>query len=71
MLKVRGRFTVELRLPRFILFTGRSGGAAHEGGGCDQDIPSLTSLSVAGCGRLQLGVPHLATSVALLKVVYN
>ena len=27
------------------------------------DLPSLTPLSVAGCGRLQLGVPHWATSV--------
>ena len=27
------------------------------------DLPSLTSLSVAGCGRLQLGVHHWATSV--------
>ena len=26
------------------------------------DLP-LTPLSVAGCGRLQLGVPHWATSV--------
>ena len=30
------------------------------------DLPSLTPLSVAGCGRLQLGVAHWATSVALL-----
>ena len=27
------------------------------------DLPSLTLLSVAGCGRLQLLVPHWATSV--------
>ena len=27
------------------------------------DLPSLTPLSVAGCGRLQLGIPHWATSV--------
>ena len=26
------------------------------------DLPSLTPLSVAGCGRLQLGAPHWATS---------
>ena len=26
-------------------------------------LPSLTPLSVAGCGRLQLGVPNWATSV--------
>ena len=26
------------------------------------DLPSLTPLFVAGCGRLQLGAPHWATS---------
>ena len=38
---------------------------AHEGGGSTSqlDLPSLTPLSIAGCGRLQLGVPHWATSV--------
>ena len=35
----------------------RVGGATNQ-----LDVPSLTPLSVAGCGRLQLGVPHLATS---------
>ena len=35
------------------------------------DLPSLTSLSVAGCSRLQVGVGHWATSVALLQVVDN
>ena len=34
------------------------------GGATSQlDLPSLTLLSVAGCGRLQLGVPHWAASV--------
>ena len=37
---------------------------AHDGGdwGCDQslDIPSLMPLSIANCGRLQLGIPHWA-----------
>ena len=34
------------------------------GGSTSQfDLPSLTPLSVAGCGRLQLGVPHWAASV--------
>ena len=33
------------------------------------DVPSLTPLSVAVCGLLQLGVAHRATSVALLQVV--
>ena len=52
-------------LYRFILCTRRSGGTAHVGGGTtsELDLPSLTSLSVAGYGRLQLGVPHWATSV--------
>ena len=35
------------------------------------DLPSLTPLSVASCGLLQLGPPHWATSVALLQVVDN
>ena len=32
------------------------------------DLPSLTSLSVAGSGRLQLGAPHWAILIALLQV---
>ena len=35
------------------------------------DLPSLMPLSVAGYGRLQLGVAHWATSVALLQGVGN
>ena len=31
------------------------------------DLPSLTPLFVAGCGLLQLGVPHWATSVDYCK----
>ena len=27
------------------------------------DLPSLTPLCIAGCGQLQLGVPHWAASV--------
>ena len=26
------------------------------------DLPSITPLSVTGCGRLQLGVPHWITA---------
>ena len=38
------------------------------GGATSQlDLPSLTPLSVAGCGRLQLGVPHWATSIYTLS----
>ena len=33
------------------------------------DLPSLTPLFVAGCNRLQLGVAHWVTSVALPQVV--
>ena len=33
------------------------------------DLPSLTPLSVAGCGWLQLGAPHWATSVKLLQLL--
>ena len=54
---------------RFILCTRRSEGTAHEGGGATSqlDPPSLTPLSVAGFGRLQLGVSHYATSVDYYK----
>ena len=42
---------------------------AHKGGCATSqlDLPSLPPLSVAGCGRLQLGVPHWATSVEYCK----
>ena len=69
MLKLQDRFPVELRLHRFILCTKRSGVTAHEGGGgtSQMDLPSLTPLSVASCGRLQLGVDYWATSVDYCK----
>ena len=40
-------------------------GTAHVGVGATSkfDLPSLTPLSVANCGRLQLGVLHWATLV--------
>ena len=41
------------------------------GNGQSLDLPSLTTLLVAGCGGLQLGAAHWATSVALLQVVDN
>ena len=50
--------------------TWSSGGTAlcRVGGATGQlDLPSLTPLSVAGCGRLQLGVPHWAASVDYCK----
>ena len=68
MLKVarlRYRFPAVAELHRLILFTRRADGAVHEGGGATSqlDLPCLTLLSVAGCCRLQLGVPYFATSV--------
>ena len=44
-------------------------GTAHEGMGATNqlDLPSLTPLSVAGCGLLQLGVPHWAASLHYCK----
>ena len=35
------------------------------------DLPSLISLSVDGCGRLQLGAAHWVTLVTLLQAVDN
>ena len=60
MLKLQDRLPVELRLHRFLLCTRRTGGTDHDGGDATNqlDLPSLTGLSVAGCGRLQLGVPN-------------
>ena len=51
-----------------------SGYCSVKGGGVTAsqfDQPSLIPLSVAGCGRPQLGVTHWAASVSLLKVVDN
>ena len=44
-------------------------GYSHEGGGVTSqlDLPSLTPLSVADCGRLQLGVPNWTTAVDYCK----
>ena len=55
MLKVA---TLHVRIPamaelhRLILCTRRSRGTAHEGGGATSqlDLPSLTPLSIDGCG---------------------
>ena len=43
MLKLQGRFPVELGLYRFVLCTRSSGGNAHVSGGCDQSIGSTVS----------------------------
>ena len=47
---------VELRLHHFILCMRNSGHTATS----QLELLSVTPLSAAGCGRLQLGVPHLA-----------
>ena len=49
------------------------GSCPVKGGVADSqlDLPSLTLLSIAGCGRLQLRVAYWATSVALLQVADN
>ena len=62
---------VELRLHRFILCTRRSGVLPMRVGVATSrlDLESLTLLSVAGCGRLQLGVSHWATSVDYCKLL--
>ena len=59
MLKLQDRFPVELRLHQFKLCTRRSVVLPMRVGGGTSllDLPSLTPLFVAGCGRLQLGVP--------------
>ena len=72
MLKVarlQDRIPDVAELHRFILCARRSGGTVHEGGGAtgQLDLPFLTPLSVAACGRLQLGVLHWATSVDYCK----
>ena len=41
------------------------------GSGSQLELPSLTPLSVADCGRLQLGVVHWATSVTFMEVDDN
>ena len=73
MLKLQGRFPLDLRLHRFILCTRCSGGTAHEGEGCDQSIKPTVSdeifhlayAVVVDC--MELGVPHWATSVVYCK----
>ena len=46
LLKLQDRFPVELRLHLFIPCTRRSGGTAHEFGGCDQSIGSTVSDAI-------------------------
>ena len=61
------RSTRLIHTPRIaVCNTWSSGGTALcrvEGATSQLDLPSLTPLSVAGSGWLQLGAPHWATSV--------
>ena len=59
------RILAVAELHRFILCTRHPGGTAMWVGGATSqlNLPSLMPLSIAGCGQLQLGVPHWATSV--------
>ena len=72
MLKVErllDRIPVVAERHRFILCTRFSQGVLPMwvGGATSQlDLPTQPSLSIAGYGRLQPGVAHWATSVALL-----
>ena len=68
MLKVarlQDRIPAVAELHRFIICTRRSGVLPMRVGGATTqlDLPPLTPLSVDGCGIVQLGVPHWATSV--------
>ena len=67
MLKVARSIPAEAALIYTMQETLR--GTAHEGGGATSqlDLQSLTPLSVAGCGRLQQGVPHWVTSLDYCK----
>ena len=63
------RVTTRLRLHRLILCTKHSGVLPMRvwGATSQLDLLPLTPLSVSGCGRLQLGVLCLATSVDYCK----
>ena len=63
--RCKDRISAVAELHRFTLCTRRTGGTPMRVGGATRqlDPPSLTPWSVAGCGRLQLGVPHWDTSV--------
>ena len=69
MLKVarlKDRIQAVAELHRFILCTRRSGGTAHEGGGCDQSIGSTVSDAIIPSwlwSTATIGVPRWATSV--------
>ena len=62
---LQDRIPAEAELHRFVLCTRRLGVLPIRVGGATSQLylPSMTTFSVAGCGRLQLGVPYWATSV--------
>ena len=65
MLKVarmQDRIPAVAELHRFILCTRRSGGTAHESGGCDQSIASTVSDDIvrSWLWSTELGVLHWA-----------
>ena len=70
--RLQARFTAEAA-PIYSVYEGAQGVLPMMARGVTSqlDLQSLTPLSVAGCGRLQLGVAHQATSVALLQLVDN
>ena len=60
-----------LGCPHFHYTSGAAGDTALCSVGVTEyqlELESLTILSVAGCGRLQLGAAHWPTSAALLQV---
>ena len=64
MLKLQGRFPTEVALI-YTMHEGAQGVLPMRVGSATSqlDLLSLTSLSVGGCGQLQLGVPSWAASV--------
>ena len=64
MLKLQGRLPAEAALI-YTMHEGAQGSLPMRVGGATSqlDLPSLTPLSVAGCGWLQLGVSNWAASV--------
>ena len=63
--RLQDRIPAVAELYRYILCTWRSGVTDMRVGGATSqlDLPFLTPLSAAGCGRLQRGVPRWDTSV--------
>ena len=67
--RLQDRIPAVAELQRFVLYIRRSGDTAREGGGATTqlNLPSQSPVSVAACGRLQLGVLQLAASVHYCK----